>query len=159
MTSYNACAHHLRGELLRRERRRTEARAQLRSAHKLFDAMGMESVRRARRESRATGEIARKRTPDMTGDLLTVHQRATVQYYLGTVFVKQALPSAEAERLPLAVVVSMSRARTPFAMPLTKLRSTPTFGGRPPSVTRLGGWAHTKGAASELLCRWVRDTC
>ena len=50
------------GEHLRRERRRIDARAQLRSAFDGFDRMGAAPwAERARRELRATGETARKR--------------------------------------------------------------------------------------------------
>jgi DNA-binding CsgD family transcriptional regulator len=52
----------LYGEWLRRERRRGEARKQLRTACQTFDEMGMEGfAERARRELLATGEEARKR--------------------------------------------------------------------------------------------------
>ncbi|HEV2256046.1 MAG TPA: LuxR C-terminal-related transcriptional regulator, partial [Streptosporangiaceae bacterium] len=52
----------LYGEWLRRERRRTEAREQLRAAHEMLTEMGMQAFAdRARRELAATGETARKR--------------------------------------------------------------------------------------------------
>jgi DNA-binding CsgD family transcriptional regulator len=111
-----ARAHLLYGEWLRRERRRIDARAQLRTAYEMLDAMGMEGfAERARRELRATGATARKRTvasrekltaqeaviarlareglsnPEI-GSRLFISAR-TVQSHLGKVFAKLAISS------------------------------------------------------------------
>jgi DNA-binding CsgD family transcriptional regulator len=66
-----ARSHLLYGEWLRRERRRVDARHELRAAHELFCDFGMDAfAERARVELEATGEHARRRTPD-TLDQLT----------------------------------------------------------------------------------------
>jgi DNA-binding CsgD family transcriptional regulator len=112
-----ARAHLLYGEWLRRQRRRLDARAQLRIAHGLLEAMGIEAfAERAGRELQATGETARKRTV-ATRDALTAQEAViaklasaglsnpeigarlsisarTVQYHLGKVFAKLAISSA-----------------------------------------------------------------
>ena len=65
-----ARAHLLFGEWLRRERRRAEARDQLRIAHEMLSTMGAEAfAARAARELLATGERARKRAADTRDDL------------------------------------------------------------------------------------------
>ena len=58
-----ARTHLLYGEWLRRQRRRLDAREQLRTAHEFFRDAGVEAfAERARLELEATGERARKRT-------------------------------------------------------------------------------------------------
>jgi DNA-binding CsgD family transcriptional regulator len=113
-----ARAHLLYGEWLRRQRRRTEAREQLRTARGMLEAMGMEAfAERARRELLATGETARKRTAVTAADEVLTAQEAqiarlardglsnpevgarlflsprTVQYHLGNVFAKLGITS------------------------------------------------------------------
>jgi DNA-binding CsgD family transcriptional regulator len=111
-----ARAHLLYGEWLRRRRRRLDAREQLRTAHDLLEAMGVEAFAdRAGRELRATGETARKRSVQTSGELtaqeaviarlareglsnpeigtrLFISAR-TVQYHLGKVFAKLDITS------------------------------------------------------------------
>ena len=70
-----ARAHLLYGEWLRRGNRRADARVQLRTAHEMLAAIGMEAfAERARQELAATGEKVRKRTVE-TRDDLTAQER------------------------------------------------------------------------------------
>ncbi len=65
-----ARTHLLYGEWLRRQRKRTAAREQLRTAHRMFESMGARAFgERARVELHATGEKARSRQVDAAGDL------------------------------------------------------------------------------------------
>jgi DNA-binding CsgD family transcriptional regulator len=65
-----ARAHLLYGEWLRRKNRRADAREQLRTAHEMLAAIGMEAfAERARTELQATGEKVRKRTAETRDDL------------------------------------------------------------------------------------------
>jgi DNA-binding CsgD family transcriptional regulator len=111
-----ARAHLLYGEWLRREGRRADAREQLRTAHDLLAAIGMEAfAERARIELLATGETARRRTVEPSealtaqeaviarlardglsnpeiGSRLFISAR-TVQYHLHKVFAKLTISS------------------------------------------------------------------
>jgi DNA-binding CsgD family transcriptional regulator len=74
-----ARAHLLYGEWLRRDRRRIDAREQLRHAQDMFSSMGAEAfAARAGRELLATGETARRRATE-TRDELTAQERQIAQ--------------------------------------------------------------------------------
>jgi DNA-binding CsgD family transcriptional regulator len=117
-----ARSHLLYGEWLRRQGRRTDAREQLRTAHRMLDAMGMGGfAERARRELLATGERARQRTvpaahADGASAALTAQETEvarlardglsnpeigarlfisprTAQYHLSNVFIKLSISS------------------------------------------------------------------
>jgi DNA-binding CsgD family transcriptional regulator len=71
-----ARSHLLFGEWLRRQRRRRDAREQLRTAFEMLDAIGADAfAERARIELLATGEQARKRTPDSRDQLTAQESR------------------------------------------------------------------------------------
>jgi DNA-binding CsgD family transcriptional regulator len=111
-----ARARLLYGEWLRREGKRADARAQLRAAHDMFAAIGMQAfAERARRELLATGETVRRRTVGMHDGLTPQEAQIarlaraglsnpeiaaqlflsprTVQYHLAKVFSKLEISS------------------------------------------------------------------
>jgi len=111
-----ARAHLLYGEWLRREGRRVDARGQLRTAHDMFAAMGMEAFAgRARRELIATGEKVRKRSVETHSQLTPQEEQIarlardgrtspqigaqlflsarTVEWHLGKIFTKLGIGS------------------------------------------------------------------
>jgi DNA-binding CsgD family transcriptional regulator len=114
------------GERLRRDRRKLEARTQLRAALDAFEGLGAAPwAERARGELRATGETARKRDVSTVDDLTPQELRIaalvaagasnrdvaaqvfvspkTVEYHLRKVFLKLGVASrVELARVPLA---------------------------------------------------------
>jgi DNA-binding CsgD family transcriptional regulator len=111
-----ARARLLYGEWLRRQRRRTDAREQLRAACQMLDAIGMDAFAgRARRELRAAGVTARGRAVSARAELTAQEAQIarlaadglsnpeigtrlflsprTVQYHLGKVFTKLDITS------------------------------------------------------------------
>lgn len=116
MAVHLARAHLVYGEWLRRENRRVDARAQLRTAYEMLGGFGAEAfAERARRELLATGETVRKRTVE-TRDSLTAQEARvarlaaegntnpeigsrlfisprTVEYHLSKVFTKLGVAS------------------------------------------------------------------
>jgi DNA-binding NarL/FixJ family response regulator len=113
-----ARAHLLYGEWLRRDRRRLDAREQLRTAQLMFTEIGMQAFgERTRKELLATGETARKRSAqtrdDLTAQEVQIAQFArdglsnaeigarlfisprTVEYHLHKVFTKLGITSRE----------------------------------------------------------------
>jgi DNA-binding NarL/FixJ family response regulator len=118
------------GELLRRSRKRREAREHLRAAMAGFEQLGAAPwEERARNELRATGETARKRDPSTLGDLTPQELQIarlvasgsrnrevaaqlflsprTIDYHLRKVFMKLGI-SSRAELAQLDVVNAVS---------------------------------------------------
>jgi ATP/maltotriose-dependent transcriptional regulator MalT len=119
-----ARAQLLYGEWLRREGRRADARAQLRTAHEMFTSFGMQAfAERTGRELAATGEKARKRSPETREELTPQEEQIarlardglsnpeigaqlfvsarTVEWHLSNVFAKLGIASRRQLRTAL----------------------------------------------------------
>jgi DNA-binding CsgD family transcriptional regulator len=127
-----ARARLLYGEWLRREGRRADARAQLRTAHEALTAMGVDAFAdRARRELLATGETVRKRTVETSTELTSQEAHIarlvadgltnpeigaalyisprTVEWHLRKIFAKLGVNSRRQLRLSLRAVEGSGR--------------------------------------------------
>jgi len=124
-----ARTHLIFGEWLRRQKRRVDAREQLRLAYEMLTTMGMEAfAERARHELLATGESVRKRSVGTPWDLtpqeahiarLVIEGRTnpeigaqlfisarTVEWHLGKVFTKLGIESRRELRTSLPELAS-----------------------------------------------------
>jgi DNA-binding CsgD family transcriptional regulator len=127
-----ARAHLLYGEWLRRQGRRVIARKELRTAHDMFVAIGMDAfAERTRRELLATGEKVRKHSPETRDELTPQEEQIarlardgfsnreigaqlflsprTIEWHLRKVFTKLEISSRRQLR---AVLAEESRALT-----------------------------------------------
>jgi DNA-binding CsgD family transcriptional regulator len=153
-----ARAHLVYGEWLRRERRRVDARAHLRTAHEMLSTMGIEAfAERARRELLATGETVRRRTVETRDDLTAQEAQIarlaaeggtnseiggqlflsprTIEWHLRKVFTKLGISSRK-ELLPAL--------RMPSAPP------SPHDGHRPAALAPSPGLRAELGALSRM---------
>ena len=128
MRAYLARVHLLYGEWLRREKRRTEARQQLRRAYEMLAAMSIGAfAERARRELQATGETVRRRSIttviELTAQEAQIARLAhdglsnpeistrlfisprTVEWHMRKVFTKLGITSRRQLRGPLPVAI------------------------------------------------------
>ena len=133
------------------ERRRIDARAQLHIAHDMLETMGMEAfAERARRELKATGETARKRTIATRDEQLTAQEAQiarmardglsnpeigarlfisshTVQYHLRKVFTKLGISSRS--QLDRVLLQKTRRRRCLIIRASTNVKTPTSVGG------------------------------
>jgi hypothetical protein len=134
-----ARAYLLYGEWLRRAGRRLDAREQLRIAHDMFVAIGMDAfAERTRRELVATGERLRKRGPT-TRDELTPQEEQIARLArdgLSNPEIGAALPQPAHDRMAPAQRVHEARHQLSTRAPHSAGRERP---GRPGACRHFGG--------------------
>ena len=129
-----ARAHLLYGEWLRREGRPVDAREQLRTAHDMFLAIGMEAFgERARRELLATGEKVRKRSDETRGQLTPQEEqiaRLARDGLSNRGDRRDALPQSPHHRMASPQDLYEARDQLPQAAPGSASRQRASPGGR-----------------------------
>ena len=134
-----ARAHLLYGEWLRRERRRIDARAQLRIAHDMLETMGMDAfAERARRELQATGETARKRAspPAMSSSR---HRRPRSRGWLATACpIRRSASACSSAHAPSSTTCARSSPSSASSRAASSIVSCPT--DQPTVVNRTVQW-------------------
>ena len=126
-----ARAHLLYGEWLRRQRRRGEAREQLRTANGMFEAMGIGAfAERAGHELRATGTTTHKRLPTTRQELTAQELRSPGWRVKGCQILRSA-PACSLARTPCNTIYArFHQARHHLAQP-TRPRPTKQLAHRP----------------------------
>ncbi len=153
-----ARAQLLYGEWLRRQRRRRDARDQLRAAFEFFDRVGAVAFAdRARSELRATGEHARKRTFE-TSEALTTQEALVARLAGGGASNRQI-----AEQLFISPATVAYHLRKVFAK--LGVSSRHELAGSSPGPAscvvvfcRIWSFTDAKTASSPLANAWTRHT-
>jgi tetratricopeptide (TPR) repeat protein len=136
-----ARAHLVYGEWLRRERRRLHAREQLRTAHELVTAIGMEAfAERTARELLASGERARNRTVE-TSDQLTPQETQIARLAGDGLSTMRSAPGSSSAPAPSSTTCTRSSPSSTSARVTSWIPSSspePPWPGRAPVSTGPG---------------------
>ena len=146
-----ARSHLLYGEWLRRERRQSQARDQLRTAHSMFDTIGMACfAERAGRELRAAGGVVRTRPAAGTQDKLTPQEAEIARMARRRPVEPGDRPAVVHQRVhrPISPAEGLRQAR--YHLPQTARSGVACGAGRLTGVTTL---LPTEGCVARPACR------